>query len=82
MNPVSKELKPGQFFYVVTPLPSDPKRKYLHSLTPRQEFEPPSVKLAPVRAMAKKFSDLQLARCYVDFLNRLPCDVQFCVAAE
>ena len=66
----------------MTPIPSDPKRKYLHSITPQQEFQTPLVKLAPVRSMGKKFVELQLARAFADFLNRLPGDEQFCVAVE
>ena len=83
VNPVSKVLPPNRHFYVVTPIPSDPKRKYLHSITPQGlRCADPLVKLAPIRSMAKKFGDIQLARCFADFLNRLPGEEQFCVAVE
>lgn len=83
MKPLSKNLKAGQNFYVVTPHPDDPKRKYLHSLPPAtREFVDVVPRLAPTRALAKKFKDLQMAQAFADFLNRQPDDVQFCVAVE
>lgn len=83
MKPLLSSLKPGQFFYVVTPHPNDPKRKYLHSVVPKPfEFAEPEVKIAPVRSMAKRFVNLVLARCFADFLNKMPNGEQFCVAVE
>lgn len=83
MRPIYTTLKPGQFFYVVTPHPDDPKRKYLHSVVPKKvEFMEPEIKIAPVRSMAKKFVNIVLARSFADFLNKLPNGEQFCVAVE
>lgn len=83
MKPLTKDLKPGQFFYVVTPHPDDPKRKYLHSLPQSKvEFGAVVPKLSPVRQMAKQFVNLLLCRSYADFLNKQEDGQQFCVAVE
>lgn len=83
MKPLTKSLKAGQFFYVVTPHPDDRKRQYLYHIERTTvEFQEPKFKLSPIRSSARKFNNLDLARCFADFLNRLSGDVQFCVSVE
>lgn len=63
-------LPKGKLFYVVTPAPDDPKRKYLHSIErPKVEFGVPGVQLSPIRRLAQGFDNHQLAKAYADFLN-------------
>jgi hypothetical protein len=83
MSPIPEVLPPGKHYYAVTPDPSDPKRKYLHSLEPpKQEWLDAKVNIAPLKSLAKPFTDLQLVRSFVTFLNRLPDGRQFCVSME
>ena len=73
----------GQFYYVVTPNGSDPKRQYLYELKrPEGEFGMPVIKLSPIRSMAKKFDNVALARAFCSFLHRVDTSDDFCVVAE
>ena len=76
-------LKPGQHYYAVTPNGRDPKRKYLYEITrPTTPEGDNIIRTAPVRSMGKKFKDVQLARSFVDFLNRRHDGDEYCLVIE
>lgn len=58
----------GTYFYLVTPNPNAPKKKYLHSIITESKNGSRRIVLTHSAALAKKFDNLRVAEAFSDFL--------------
>lgn len=58
----------GAYFYLVTPHPDAPKKKYLHSIDIESKSGSRRIVLTHSAPLAKKFDNLRVAEAFADFL--------------